>query len=123
MIVAGFGFRESASLESLLNALAQANRSGAPIGLIATVTDKAGTSVFQKLARQLDIPLQGIEGDSLSLLPTITHSTASQACRNTGSVAEATALAAAGPHAHLLGPRAISSDRLATCALAEGKDP
>ena len=34
--------------------------------------------------------------------------------------AEAAALAAAGPGARLLGPRVVSADRMATCALAEG---
>jgi cobalt-precorrin 5A hydrolase len=40
----------------------------------------------------------------------------------TGSVAEASALAAAGPGARLLGPRVISGDGLATAAIAERKD-
>ena len=35
-----------------------------------------------------------------------------------GSVAEAAALAAAGPGARLLAPRMISADRMASCALA-----
>ena len=34
-------------------------------------------------------------------------------------VAEPAALAAAGPGARLLGPRALSSDRMATCAIAK----
>ncbi|MHA6346914.1 cobalamin biosynthesis protein, partial [Roseivivax sp. CAU 1761] len=41
---------------------------------------------------------------------------------DTGSVAEAAALAAAGPGARLLGPRAVSPDGCATCALAQGKE-
>jgi len=36
------------------------------------------------------------------------------------SVAEAAALAAAGPGARLVGTRVISDDRLATAAIAEG---
>ncbi|HMO06737.1 MAG TPA: hypothetical protein PKD10_03685, partial [Paracoccaceae bacterium] len=39
------------------------------------------------------------------------------------SLAEAAALAAAGPGARLHGPRAVSPCRRATCALAEGPDP
>ena len=40
----------------------------------------------------------------------------------TGSVAEAAALAAAGPGAQLLGPRVVSGDGLATAAIAIGRD-
>jgi cobalt-precorrin 5A hydrolase len=51
---------------------------------------------------------------------TVTQSGASHRARRTGSVAEAAALVAAGPGATLLGARAVSGDRMATCALAEG---
>jgi cobalt-precorrin 5A hydrolase len=53
---------------------------------------------------------------------TITQSPRVQALRGVGSVAEAAALAAAGPNARLLGPRAVSACGTATAALAEG-DP
>jgi cobalt-precorrin 5A hydrolase len=38
----------------------------------------------------------------------------------TGSVAEAAALAAAGRRARLISTRAVSQDRMATAAIAEG---
>lgn len=122
MIVAGFGFRKGASLESLLDALSRANVTDRPVFCIATASDKAEMPVFHKLASQLDLPSVGIDADRLSSQATITQSATSQAHRTTGSVAEAAALAAAGQRATLLGPRVISSDRLATCALAAGTD-
>ena len=41
----------------------------------------------------------------------------------TGSVAEAAALAAAGPRARLITTRTVSQDRTATAAIAEGDGP
>ncbi|MEM1429934.1 MAG: cobalamin biosynthesis protein, partial [Pseudomonadota bacterium] len=52
---------------------------------------------------------------------TATQSGASRGSYGTGSVAEAAALAAAGPGARLLAPRSVSDDRLATCALAKSR--
>ena len=40
-----------------------------------------------------------------------------------GSLAEAAALAAAGPGATLVVNRIISSDGMATCAIAQSKEP
>ncbi|MFP4328377.1 MAG: cobalamin biosynthesis protein, partial [Paracoccaceae bacterium] len=55
-------------------------------------------------------------------MQTLTRSAYALDTYRTGSVAEACALAAAGPGALLLGPRAISSDRMATCALARSRN-
>jgi cobalt-precorrin 5A hydrolase len=44
------------------------------------------------------------------------------AARGVGSVAEAVALAAAGPGARIVVARVISSDRMATCAIAQGPE-
>jgi cobalt-precorrin 5A hydrolase len=52
-----------------------------------------------------------------------TQSPRVQALRGVGSVAEAAALAAAGPGARLLGPRAVSACGTATAALAEAARP
>jgi cobalt-precorrin 5A hydrolase len=41
----------------------------------------------------------------------------------TGSIAEAAALAAAGPRARLIATRVVSRDRTATAAIAEGDGP
>lgn len=116
MIVAGFGFRAGASEDSLRDALVRTG--GKPAGL-ATVRDKATTEVFEGFARALELPVLCVPDHQLAAQLTLTQSDASHAARETGSVAEAAALAAAGPNARLLAPRVISSDRMATCALAE----
>ncbi len=120
MIVAGFGFRSIASVESLREALARAGAAGRP-GLLATAADKAASHVFASFARELALPVRPVADAELTLQSTATRSAASQAARGTGSVAEAAALAAAGPGARLLGPRVVSRDRMASCALAQGE--
>lgn len=64
--------------------------------------------------------MAAVPADHLAAQPVLTRSAASQATYGTGSVAEAAALAAAGPGARLLSARLISPDRLATCAIAIG---
>ncbi|WP_375260373.1 cobalamin biosynthesis protein [Palleronia sp.] len=113
MIVAGFGFRRAATLDSLADALAATG--GAPDAL-ATAADKA--SALAPLGARLGLPVHAVPPDALSASATQTDSTASKTHRGTGSVAEAAALAAAGRGARLLTPRVISADRMATCALA-----
>ena len=121
MIVAGFGFRSAATSASLRDALDRTGR--APqINRIATAKDKAETGAFQCLARDVGLPAHGIDSALLAAQQTVTVSAASQAARGTGSMAEAAALAAAGPGARIIVPRQISTDGMATCALAERKD-
>jgi cobalt-precorrin 5A hydrolase len=120
VIVAGFGFRAAARADSLADALSRAGR--AP-GLLATAEDKAHTPAFRAFAQRSGLPVLGIDPAALAAQPTLTQSQASRAARATGSVAEAAALAAAGPGARLLGPRVVSGDGMATCALAEGATP
>ena len=118
MIVAGFGFREGATLASLQAALASAQEGHLPVNRLATARDKV--EGLRPLADVLGLPLTGLDPAMLSKAQTITHSAASLAAYGTGSVAEASALAAAGAGARLLGPRHISPDRMATCAIAQG---
>ena len=119
MIVAGFGFRKGANAESLQNAYARA-RDTATADRFATLTHKANTPEFKHFARQQDAEVVLATRDDLGTQATITQSDASQGAYGTGSVAEAAALWAAGPGARLLGPRVVSEDRMATCALAIG---
>lgn len=113
MIVAGFGFSTRATVESLAGAYAAA---GAPaVDALATLADKA--PALAGLAARLGRPVIALSG---TLPETLTDSPASRAARGAGSVAEGCALAAAGPGAVLRGLRAVSPDRLATCAIAEG---
>jgi cobalt-precorrin 5A hydrolase len=128
MIVAGFGFRKGASDDSLADALAQAmaqtgaQAEGAHVpSAFATLTDKA--EWLHSFAAARHMPLISVDPGTAAAQTTLTNSEASQTHRSTGSVAEATALAAAGPGAGLLGPRSISTDRMATCAIALGDTP
>lgn len=121
MIVAGFGFRAGACVESLRDALDRSGESARP-DLLATAADKAATPVFRDFARALAVPVHPVAPADIVQQTTMTNSGASRSARNTGSVAEAAALAAAGPGARLLRPRVISGDRLATCALARKEE-
>ncbi len=118
MIVAGFGFRSAASMQSLEDAFARAGQTA--VDAIATAQDKSRSPVFQKFAKSIGARVIPINAEALTNATTMTQSKASQTNRATGSVAEAAALAALGPDAALQAPRFISSDRMATCAIAKG---
>lgn len=120
MIVAGFGFRAQASCASLQSALECAARD-CVIDALAAPADKTGSQCLVELAQHRDLPIRAIPTDAMQAVTTTTQSAQSQAHRQTGSVAEAVALAAAGPGARLLVHRQISQDRLATCAIAVGE--
>ncbi|WP_424931057.1 cobalamin biosynthesis protein [Amaricoccus macauensis] len=117
MIAAGFGFRESATRESLADALRRACASPAPAWL-ATAEDKADHPALVALAAELGVGVRPIPSADLETQATLTRSRRSSEARNTGSVAEAAALASLGPGARLIASRSISGDRCATCALA-----
>lgn len=129
MMVAGFGFRAAASPQSLhaalQRALAECGVVGTPppsLTLLATARDKAGAACLQVLAASLQLPIRAVDAAEMASMPTLTDRAPVRARRDTGSVAEAAALAAAqqlsSAGAVLLHPRAVSPDRLATCALA-----
>ena len=118
MIVAGFGFRGAATASSLHAALAATEQT--QVDALAAPRDKAQTEVFQEFAEDKAIPVLEISADQLQTVETATQSDHSQTHRGTGSVAEACALAAAGPQAELITHRQVSPDRLATCAIAIG---
>ncbi len=116
MRVAGIGFRAQATVASLADAL---TRAGGNVALIATAEDKVGAVQLRALAAGLALPLVGVGPATLATQVTLTRSERVQERFGAGSLAEAAALAAAGPGARLLGPRVISGDGLATCAIAE----
>ncbi|SMX36891.1 cobalamin biosynthesis protein [Maliponia aquimaris] len=122
VIVAGFGFRGAVEVASLVDALSKA-RQGHAVQALATAADKAQTPAFRAFSEGLGLPVVCIDKLALAVQVTQTQSEASAVARNTGSVAEASALAAAGKGARLIAPRVISDDRMATCALAEGEGP
>lgn len=117
MIVAGLGFRKDASVDSLRNALRAAG--GHAAQALATAEDKARAPQIRALAAELALPLHAIPRAALQNQTTLTKSARVQSLYGTGSLAEAAALAAAGPGAQLLGPRVTSHDGKATAALAE----
>jgi cobalt-precorrin 5A hydrolase len=120
MIVVGFGFRSETTLAALMDALIQA---GGPAGVthLATLASKAPT--LAALGQALGLPVVALAPEALALQPTLTRSDRVEVLHGTGSVAEAAALAAAGPGARLRGPRAVSQDQTATAAIAEGIGP
>ncbi|MBB3346567.1 MULTISPECIES: cobalamin biosynthesis protein [unclassified Sphingomonas] len=117
VIVAGFGCRASATAESLAAAFAAAAQ-GRSVDRLAAPADRV--ALLAPLARALGVPVVPITDAALAATVTPTRSPASVTARGTGSVAEATALHAAGPGARLLTTRLVSPDRRATCALAIG---
>lgn len=119
MIVAGFGFRASASASSLLDAFAQATRAHRPTHLSAP-EDKIEVDCMRAASKHLQLPVLAVSCGQMSAQETPTQSSKVFETRGVGSVAEAAALAAAGDGATLVESRSISSDRLATCAIAIG---
>lgn len=117
MIVAGFGCRASATAQSLADALALA-ADGRSVERLAAPVDRI--AMIAPLARAMGVELVALSDADLAATSTLTRSVVSLAARGVGSVAEASALAAAGAGARLLGARRVSPDRRATCALAEG---
>ncbi|WP_112384070.1 cobalamin biosynthesis protein [Sphingomonas carotinifaciens] len=118
MIVAGFGARASATTAAFHAALRLTAHGHPPVTVIAAPQDRA--AMLDELAALLDLPLVALPPHALVGIATPTRSSASLEHRGIGSVAEACALAAAGPAARLLATRRISPDRTVTCAIARG---
>ena len=120
MSVAGFGFREAATPDSLRSALQAAlTQSDAPITLtaLATAWDKAAAPAFVRFAADCGLQVLAVSAEALhmQLAHTSVHVPARYGQR---SLAESSALAAAGAGAQLRGSRCVSPDRLATAAIA-----
>ncbi len=116
MSIAGFGLRQAATVDSLKSALSKVDAGG--VTAIATPADKADFVAIQSLAKALGVRVIAVSEADLTVQRTATNSARVQQMRGTGSVAEASALAAAGSDARLTGPRVVSDDRMATCAIA-----
>ena len=120
MIVAGFGGRAAATPAAYAGALASAWGQQA-VDALAAPADRC--AALAPLAAMLGLPLFALPPEALAGHITPTRSTISLARRGAGSVAEAAALAGAGPGAHLLRLRHIAPDRTATCAIAQSIEP
>ena len=119
MKIAGFGFRKVVSVASLREALEAAGGAEGVVAL-ATAEEKAGALALNALAAELRLPVRAITPAALAATKTLTQSNRVATRFGAGSLAEAAALAAAGPGARLLAPRAVSLDGMATAAIAEG---
>lgn len=117
VIVAGIGFRRNAPLRALHAALAQLPRRP---DALATAAAKAEAPQIINLASELKLPLLTIDAAALAAQETPTQSARITARFGTGSLAEAAALAAAGPGARLIATRVTAPCGSATAALAEG---
>jgi cobalt-precorrin 5A hydrolase len=123
MIVAGVGFSSKCGGEELADLV---RRAQATAGLAATALAapdwKTGAACLMAAARILSLPILAVEWTRLAAADGdgVTESSFSRAAAGVGSVAEAAALAAAGPRARLALSRIASAH--ATCALSQG-DP
>lgn len=118
MRVAGLGFRMGASLAALEAALAAVEAVGGRAEVLATLPAKAGDPTLAALARRIGVQIRAVEVAGIN---TPTRSPRIQALHGTGSVAEAAALAAAGPGARITVARISAPDGTATCAMAATK--
>jgi cobalt-precorrin 5A hydrolase len=115
MIVAGFGFRKQAPLSALAEVLAAVEAQGGTANALASAPEKAAQEPLITLARARALPLIAVQ---VAGIQTPTQSPQILARFGTGSLAEAAALAGAGPGARLLVGRITSADGMATAALA-----
>jgi cobalt-precorrin 5A hydrolase len=125
MIVAGIGMRAGASAQEIVDLVRRAMAEAAVVRLdsLATLDARAPEPGFAEAAAHLGLP--GIAVPPLALRAMAgsvrTRSARVETLHGVGSVAEASALAAAGDNARLLLPRIASAT--VTCALAEGGLP
>ena len=126
MMVAGLGCRKGASAEDVLAAidaaLAAYALSPAALSALATAKFKQDEAAIVAAGQRLRLPVLLADDAALRLvaLRALTRSEASLAVSGTPSLSETAALAGAGQHARLLGPRTVLGP--VTCALAES-DP
>jgi cobalt-precorrin 5A hydrolase len=126
MIVAGVGCRRGAGapdVEAAIRAaLARAGIASGDLDAIATIAAKHGEAGIEAVAAKLGVAVMLVsEADLKAAAPrTETHSARVLALMGVPSVAEAAALAAAGPSAQLISPRLVIGS--ATCALASSEE-
>jgi cobalt-precorrin 5A hydrolase len=118
MIVAGIGFRSSATPKALQSAYDMACKVAGIQGVdaLASTSEKTCSPVLQQFSVDKSLPLQSV---NVKGVITPTRSVRIQALYGTGSIAEAAALTAAGPNASLICPRMTSPCGRVTIAIAE----
>ncbi|RUW46232.1 cobalamin biosynthesis protein [Mesorhizobium sp. M1A.F.Ca.ET.072.01.1.1] len=127
MMVAGIGCRKGVTARDVRAAIETALEAH---GLAVTALSALATGEMKRdeqaiflAGRDLDLPVLIVSDDALQAVSsgTISQSEWSQAHAGTPSVSEASALAAAGKEAKLLGPRTVLGP--VTCAIALGGGP
>ncbi|MEZ5702599.1 MAG: cobalamin biosynthesis protein [Burkholderiaceae bacterium] len=121
--VAGLGFCQRASIEAMREVLEQAlmaaESAHGTVSLqgVATAEDKVAQAAIVRLAEDMALPLMAVP---LTLLPAQAAQPRPRVPARYGahSLAEAAALAAAGPGAVLAGPRQVDGKGQATAAIA-----
>ena len=118
MIVAGLGFRTTCMAEELVAlVLAVGDAAGVKVTALAVPDFKAEASQLVQAAKCLALEILPVSHDALTEVQSRCPSRSAAALSVVGlaSVAEACALAAAGPGGQLLAPKTASA--AATCAL------
>jgi cobalt-precorrin 5A hydrolase len=127
MIAAGVGCKRGASapdIEAAIRAaLARANIAADALDVIATIEAKNAEAGIHAAAKTLGVSVVIVAEPELAAAGArvATRSNRALAFAGVGSVAEAAALAAAGPSAKLIAPRLVTG--AATCALAASPAP
>ncbi|MER8545962.1 cobalamin biosynthesis protein [Mesorhizobium sp. M0684] len=124
MMVAGIGSRKGVSARDVLAAVEtalEAHGLALPaLSALATTSLKQDEAAIFAAGRELRLPVIVVEQDELKAASTTSRSDLSQEHAGTPSVSEASALAAAGKGAKLLGPRTVLG--AVTCAIAISGD-
>ncbi len=121
MIVAGIGFNTSATPKSLARALQGAMDAAriARVDALASARAKSEDTTLTSFAADFGLPLLAVD---VAGIITPSQSPRVLAMFGTGSLAEAAALAAAGPNARLIARITTSPCGRATCAIAVSQD-
>jgi cobalt-precorrin 5A hydrolase len=125
MIVAGIGCGRETSSEDIVSlifvALSNFGIAQEKLTAIATETSKADERGIASAARTLSVPVVRCPVADLGRVAdqVLTHSLRVQELMGVPSIAEASALVAAGPNARLLGAR-VAANKV-TCAIAIGE--
>ncbi|MEJ8572287.1 cobalamin biosynthesis protein [Microbaculum marinum] len=123
MIVAGIGCRSGCGADEIValigEAVKRAGIANCRFTALATAAFKAGEPGVREAAERMALPLLPVGADAMRAVEADCPTRSEKALEATGfaSVAEAAALAAAGPNGRLVLPRIASA--MATCALAE----
>lgn len=126
-LVLGVGASRGAVPEALAalagDVLVRAGRHRGSVGALATADIKVAEPAVVELARSFGVPLVTFPADVLAAVAVPNPSPVVAAAVGTSSVAEAAALAAAGPGSVLIAEKAVGASRDSTVAIARRAGP